>query len=133
MQLNAYDKRRVEEPDYEQRMEAFETLDAWMMEKHALTTPIYKYRDIAVPLVAHTCTHMLTKVRLLLCCYFEMPLLQGSDVSLREHARMCMRSLILWLAKADAESDERSLFDKLLLPIVRNGLKHREEVCILSF
>jgi hypothetical protein len=107
-EMNTYDARRLDEIDSGRRALAFNTLQEVVLHDDAL--PLH----VAVPLIAHNCTHTLAHV---------------VDLSLREQARLSLRQMIAYTASRGGED----MLVNLVLPLVRAGLGHRQEAVRLDY
>ncbi|XP_035663857.1 small subunit processome component 20 homolog, partial [Branchiostoma floridae] len=104
--LNTWDRKRVEEPDYDTRLSAFKSVDQAMQDWVAIDT------TFALPII-HNCFHIVLRIE---------------DFSLRSNASYCVTQV---LQKMEATSSTQEEYKKVvqgtILPLVRKGLWSRNE------
>ncbi|XP_074650347.1 small subunit processome component 20 homolog [Tubulanus polymorphus] len=104
--LNSWDPRRVEEPDYNTRLDAFETINKIVRE-------MKKLREHFIILVMHNCSYFMANL---------------DDISIRASSSFCMTEIIKKLSSMSIESSKRQNFlNNVLLPEIRSGLRIKKE------
>lgn len=105
--LNAWNSKRVEEPDYDARLEGFANAKL-LVQQDALET------DEILPLLHN-------------CIYF---VLCSDDLSIRDSAGSCMSCIVRYVVQRGGVKDERFhvLIMKCLLPACRKALSSKKEV-----
>lgn len=105
--LNAWSAKRLEEPDYDARLEGFANAKL-LVEQDALKT------DEILPLLHN-------------CIYF---VLCSDDLSIRDSAGSCMTCIVRYVVQRSGVKDERFhvLIMKCLLPACRKALSSKKEV-----
>ena len=114
VRLNAWNAKRLEEPDYDARLEGFANAKL-LIQQDALKT------DEILPLL-HNC------IFFVLC---------SDDLSIRDGAGSCMSCIVRYVVQRSGVKDERFhvLIMKCLLPACRRALSSKKEVhcCNLRF
>ena len=112
--LNAWNAKRLEEPDYDARLEGFANAKL-LVQQDALKT------DEILPLLHN-------------CIYF---VLCSDDLSIRDSAGSCMSCIVRYVVQRSGVKDERfhALIMKCLLPTCKKALSSKNEVhyCNLRF
>lgn len=102
-QLNAWDVKWLDQPDFEKRFEAFKLLNQ-LCETNSITV------DLGV-LAIYNCYYMLTKEK---------------DLSLKENASHCFKHVAPCLVK-NHPKEAAYILDETLFTIVRSGLRHKND------
>merc|ERR1719474_519286 len=107
VELNAFDKKRVEEPDFERRMEVFKKVRGLVKEGGEIS-------DLELQAVIFNCCHSLK---------------HDSDSSLKSNALEALSNVSLLLQGLAEKRPEvaRSLVEKVCLNQIRTGIKHKED------
>ncbi|XP_078582715.1 small subunit processome component 20 homolog isoform X3 [Branchiostoma floridae x Branchiostoma japonicum] len=104
--LNTWDRKRVEEPDYDTRLSAFKSVNQAMQDWVTIDM------TFALPII-HNCFHIVLRIE---------------DFSLRSNASYCVTQV---LQKMEATSSTQEEYKKVvqgtILPLVRKGLWSRNE------
>lgn len=105
--LNAWDRRWIDQPDYQKRLDAFSEINN-TMEKNEITL------EFGVAIIHN-------------CYYF---LKNESDLALRDNAGQCLKLLGCKLAKEYKENtiDRRYLIDDTILVLIRKGITSKIEI-----
>ncbi|XP_066264950.1 small subunit processome component 20 homolog [Branchiostoma lanceolatum] len=104
--LNTWDRKRVEEPDYDTRLSAFKSVNQAMKDWVALDT------TFALPVI-HNCFHIVLRIE---------------DFSLRSNASYCMTQVLQKMEDASSSQEEyKKVVQGTILPLVRKGLWSRSE------
>ncbi|XP_078664356.1 small subunit processome component 20 homolog isoform X2 [Branchiostoma floridae x Branchiostoma belcheri] len=104
--LNTWDKKRVEEPDYDTRLSAFKCVNQTMKEWVTLDT------TFGLPVI-HNCFHVVLRLE---------------DFSLRSNAAYCVTQVLQKMEAADSTLEEyKKVVQKTILPLVRKGLWSKNE------
>ncbi|CAH1799075.1 unnamed protein product [Owenia fusiformis] len=105
--LNSWDKRRMEEPDYNQRLDAFREINS-------IIANMKMVDENMVLALYHNCCHVISKM---------------NDMSLRESATYCITELTKRLAGLEMTQDtQRLLIVETLVPLVKSGMRLKTEV-----
>ena len=106
-QLNAWNRKRLDEPDYDTRLAGFTNAKV-LIQQSALKT------DEILPLL-HNCIHFV------LC---------SDDLSIRDSAGSCMSCIVRYVVQRSDEKDEpfHVLIMKCLLPACKKALSSKKEV-----
>ncbi|XP_064011087.1 small subunit processome component 20 homolog [Pogoniulus pusillus] len=105
VKLNAFDKRHLDDIDFDMRLSAFQSITAHIKEMQAVDS------DFLIP-VMHNCFYTI----------------QLGDMALSDNANLCLTALIRRLAEIDhTEEDYKELIQHTLLESVRRGLKSKTE------
>eukprot|EP00092_Neocalanus_flemingeri_P037576 GFUD01040911.1.p1 GENE.GFUD01040911.1~~GFUD01040911.1.p1 ORF type:complete len:2557 (+),score=666.17 GFUD01040911.1:40-7710(+) len=107
VELNSYDKRRVEEPDFERRMNIFK-----------------KIRDVAKE--GTEMTHLELKSVIYNCCFF---LKNETDSSLKANALEAINTITkVFKIMAEKDSDiSKTLIDKICFGQIKTGIKNKDD------
>jgi U3 small nucleolar RNA-associated protein 20 len=106
--LNAWDRRRMEEPDYDTRLDGFQAA-------HDLLQAQTSQPNVNLFLML---THN--------CCFL---LSTTEDMSLRDSSSLCLQRLVNSLAQFTGQKDLfKTVVLQNLLPLVKNGIRHTNEV-----
>lgn len=106
--LNAWDRRKAEEPDYFTRLEAFAEINSRVSNMEMVTV------DILLPVMYN-------------CCYF---INHVDDMSIRDNSTHCLVCIIKCLAQATTEDCRKTfniVIEKALLPQIKLGIRHKSE------
>ncbi|KAI8489054.1 U3 snoRNP protein [Branchiostoma belcheri] len=104
--LNTWDRKRVEEPDYDTRLSAFKCVNQTMKEWVTLDT------TFALPVI-HNCFHVVLRLE---------------DFSLRSNAAYCVTQVLQKMEATDSTlEDYKKVVQKTILPLVRKGLWSKNE------
>lgn len=105
--LNAWDRRWIDQPDYQKRLDAFSEINN-TMERNEITL------EFGIAIIYN-------------CYYF---LKNESDLALRDNAGQCLKLLGCKLAKEYKENsvDRRYLMDDTILVLIRKGITSKIEI-----
>ncbi|RUS70515.1 hypothetical protein EGW08_021727, partial [Elysia chlorotica] len=104
--LNAWDKRRAEEPDYLVRLEAFTKVNAVVARPGDLNV------NILLPIIYNSC-HFIYAV---------------DDLSIRDNSTNCLVKIVERLANSPSEKNVfTSVLEQTLVPQVKLGIRHKSE------
>ncbi|XP_011495601.1 PREDICTED: small subunit processome component 20 homolog [Ceratosolen solmsi marchali] len=106
MNLNAYDQRWIDQPDYEKRLNAFEEIDR-----------LIKANEITLEF----------GVGVILNCFFFLK--TDNDLAIRDRSGQCLKVIGVYLAKKfkDSAIDRKYLLEETILTIVRYGIRSKVE------
>ncbi|XP_064596875.1 small subunit processome component 20 homolog [Liolophura sinensis] len=105
-QLNSWDKRRMEEPDYNIRLSAFQTINTTVKEMTKIDT------DFLFPIIHNS-------------CFF---IVRVDDLSLRDNATHCMVTMVKQVAALEVDTETfRDVITQGLLVEVKAGIRHKKE------
>lgn len=112
LRLNAWDKKWIEQPDFEKRLDAFAEIS---------NLTISSEEDSSSLTIEFGASVIYT-------CFFFLS--HETDLSLRDSSGQCLRSLAPKLAKAYRSNniERRYLMDETILRVVKNGVKSKNDV-----
>ncbi|KAJ8667479.1 hypothetical protein QAD02_009142 [Eretmocerus hayati] len=105
-ELNAYDQRWIDQPDFQRRLDAFGKIDALVKDDQVTL-------EFGVAIILN-------------CFYF---LKTENDLALRDRSGQCLKSLGVHLARKfkDSSIDRKYLIEETILTMVRHGIRNKNE------
>ncbi|KAH9508651.1 U3 snoRNP protein [Bulinus truncatus] len=107
-QLNAWDRKKVEEPDYIVRLQAFSQLNTKITGEETADA------DLLFPVI-HNCCHFIYAV---------------DDLSIRDNSTHCLVTIVTQLAEANTPEGKKIfniIVEKTLVPQVKLGIRNKSE------
>ncbi|OXU31234.1 hypothetical protein TSAR_014768 [Trichomalopsis sarcophagae] len=105
-ELNAYDQRWIDQPDFQRRLDAFSEIDRLIKEEEATLE---------------------FGVAVILNCFFFLK--TENDLAMRDRSGQCLKSIGLYLAKkySDNSTDRKYLIEDTILTMVRHGIRKQND------
>lgn len=105
-ELNAYDQRWIDQPDFQRRLDAFSEIDRLMKDEEATLE---------------------FGVAVILNCFFFLK--TENDLAMRDRSGQCLKSIGLYLAKkySDNSTDRKYLIEDTILNMVRHGIRNKND------
>uniref|UniRef100_A0A915I2K4 U3 small nucleolar RNA-associated protein 20 N-terminal domain-containing protein n=1 Tax=Romanomermis culicivorax TaxID=13658 RepID=A0A915I2K4_ROMCU len=106
--LNSWNPKRLDEPDYDRRLVAFSKFNKLLKNDSS-----FNFSDVHSWLMSNNCLYTIVQV---------------DDMSLRDNAGHSLRLLIEYLHQRYDESENRAFLTLKILPCIKDNLKSRNEV-----